>query len=178
MSDFPTILDRLGDLAVAHDTEALDPWVEVRPSDAADVLKLLRDDLGFDMLNDLTAVDYLETDPKHLKKFPYEPHIEVVYRLTSLATRGRITVKASLPRPDGNADPPQTWDDVPAPRVPSVSGLFPAANWHERECFDLFGVEFTGHPNLTRILCAEDWTGHPLRKDYEFPEEYHGIRAR
>ena len=64
------------------------------------------------------------------------------------------------------------------PEVPSVSGLWSTADWHEREVYDLSGVYFTDHPNLRRILCPEDWVGHPLRKDYQMPLEYHGIRGR
>jgi NADH-quinone oxidoreductase subunit C len=62
------------------------------------------------------------------------------------------------------------------PTCPSVAHVWAIADWHEREAYDLLGIEFTGHPNLQRILCVEDWVGHPLRKDYEFPKEYHGIR--
>ena len=168
----------LGDRVVASDADAPDPWVEVRPADVAGALAVLRDERGYDTLNDLTAVDYLETDAKLLKKFPYDVRLQVVYRLSSLSTRARLTVRVSLPRPDIHADPPQTWDDIPPPTVPTVSHIYPAANWHERECYDLFGVVFEGHPKLERILCAEDWVGHPLRKDYEFPEQYEGIRAK
>ena len=178
MSRFADIVDQLADRVVASDAEALDPWVEVRPEDVADVMRLLRDEHGFDFLNDLTAVDYLETDAKLLKKFPYEVRLQVIYRVTNLETKDRLTVRTSLPRPDVNADPPQTWADVPEPRVPSVAAIYPTANWHERECFDLFGVLFTGHPKLLRMLCPDDWAGHPLRKDYEFPTEYEGIRAK
>jgi NADH-quinone oxidoreductase subunit C len=64
------------------------------------------------------------------------------------------------------------------PEVPTLTGLYGSADWHERETYDLVGVHFVGHPDLTRILLAEDWEGHPLRKDYEFPLEYHGIRGR
>ena len=64
------------------------------------------------------------------------------------------------------------------PEVPSVTGLWRTADWHEREVYDLSGVWFTGHPDLSRILLSEDWVGYPLRKDYEFPLEYHGIRGR
>jgi NADH-quinone oxidoreductase subunit C len=61
------------------------------------------------------------------------------------------------------------------PRVPSVVDVWKAADWHEREAFDMFGIIFDGHPDLRRILCADDWVGYPLRKDYVFPREYHGI---
>ncbi len=63
------------------------------------------------------------------------------------------------------------------PVIPSVAHVWPAAEWHEREAFDLMGITFSGHPDHRRILCADDWVGHPLRKDYEFPLEYHGIPA-
>ena len=63
------------------------------------------------------------------------------------------------------------------PSVPSVADLWPAADWHEREAYDMFGIVFDGHPDLRRILCADDWEGFPLRKDYVFPREYHGIPA-
>ena len=64
------------------------------------------------------------------------------------------------------------------PEVPSVTGVWRTADWHEREVFDLSGVNFIGHPRLNRILCPEDWEGYPLRKDYEMPLEYHGMRGR
>ena len=64
------------------------------------------------------------------------------------------------------------------PEVPSVSGVWGIANWHEREAYDMFGIRFMGHPNLVRILCPDDWEGYSLRKDYEFPLEYHGIRGK
>ena len=63
-------------------------------------------------------------------------------------------------------------------KVPSVAGIWRTADWHEREVYDLSGIWFTDHPNMVRILLAEDWQGHPLRKDYEYPLEYHGIRGR
>ena len=75
---------------------------------------------------------------------------------------------------------PRWKNDKPGelPELPSVSGLWSTADWHEREVYDLSGVYFTDHPNMRRILCPEDWVGHPLRKDYEMPLEYHGIRGR
>ncbi len=80
-------------------------------------------------------------------------------------------VKVILPR----------WKDNKAgelPEVASVTELWDTADWHEREVYDLSGINFIGHPDLRRILLSEDWEGHPLRKDYEFPLEYHGIRGR
>jgi NADH-quinone oxidoreductase subunit C len=61
------------------------------------------------------------------------------------------------------------------PRIPTLENVYRTADWHERESFDLMGIEFEGHHNLIRILCAEDWEGHPLRKDYVMPEYYHDI---
>ena len=153
--------------------EALDPWIEVAADSIVKVGTFLRDDerLQFNHLNDLCGVDYLEPDPKKAAKFGHEPHIEVVYQLHSLERRHRLKLKVVLPR----------WqNDEPGhlPVVPSVSSIWGIANWHERETWDLMGIRFDGHPNLRRILCPEDWDGHPLRKDYEFPLEYHGIRAR
>ena len=104
-------------------------------------------------------------------KAGFDPHLEVVYHLSSFTLRHRFVLKLILPR----------WKDGVAgqlPEVPTVSHIWATADWHERETFDLVGIMFTGHPDLRRILLAEDWEGHPLRKDYEFPLEYHGIRGR
>jgi NADH-quinone oxidoreductase subunit C len=153
--------------------DSLDPWVEVAPAAIHEVCRFLKYDprLQFDHLNDLTGVDYFEPDAKKAAKFGHEPHLEAVYHLTSYALRHRITVKAKLPR----------WqNDVPGelPEIDSVADIWAIADWHEREAYDLMGIHFQGHPNPRRILCPEDWVGHPLRKDYEMPLEYHGIRGR
>ncbi len=71
-----------------------------------------------------------------------------------------------------------TLEDVVVAEVPSVTSIWRTADWHEREVFDLSGVDFVGHPDLRRLLLADYWVGHPLRNDYEFPLEYHGIRGR
>src|SRR6516162_5666910 len=152
--------------------EAKDPFVVVDAADLVEVCRFLKEEprLAFDMLNCISGVDYLEPDPKKAPKAGFDPHAEVVYHLQSIRNRHRFVVKVVLPR----------WkDDKPGqlPEVPSLTPLYAAANWHEREVYDLFGVWFTGHPDLTRILLADDWEGHPLRKDYEFPLEYHGIRG-
>jgi len=153
--------------------DAIDPFVVVDALDLVAVAKTLRDNprLRFDMLNCISVVDFLELDPKKAPKAGFEPHLEVVYHLSSFEHKHRFVVKVMLPR----------WkDNQPGelPKVPSLCSVWPAADWHEREAFDLSGVMFVGHPDLRRILTADDWVGHPLRKDYEFPLEYHGIRGR
>lgn len=174
-TDIAAHLDaKFGRAVLPGKADAIDPFVLVEPAVLVDVCEYLRDDpaLRFEMLNDLCAVDYLEPDAKKAPKAGFDPHVEVVYHLSSFAYPGRrCTLKVILPR----------WKDgAPGalPEVPSVAGVWPTADWHEREAFDLVGVRFVGHPNLTRILLNDDWEGHPLRKDYEFPLEYHGIRCR
>ena len=108
--------------------------------------------LQFDWLACLSGVDY-----------PADGKMAVVYDLYSFELKHTFAVKVYCSREN--------------PHVVSVHDLWPAANWHEREAFDLLGIIFDGHPNLTRILCAEEWTGSPLRKDYVFPTEYKGIPA-
>jgi len=157
----------------SKNTAAIDPFVVVDAADLIEIAQFLKADpaLKFDILSCLSGVDYLEPDPKKVAKAGFEPHTEVVYHLQSFTHRHRFVVKLVLPR----------WKDGKVgelPEVPSVSSIWPAADWHEREVYDLSGVWFTGHPDLRRILLSEDWVGHPLRKDYEFPLEYHGIRGR
>ncbi len=168
------LLEQFGESKITGaNLEATDPWVEVAPAAILEVAAFLKDDsrLAFDHLNDLCGVDYFEPDPKKAKKFAHEPHVEVVYHLSSYDQKQSLVVKVKLPR----------WQDGiegQIPQVDSVAGLWAIADWHEREAYDLVGIEFLNHPNLRRILCPEDWVGHPLRKDYEFPLEYHGIRGR
>lgn len=170
-----TLLEtRFGTAITAKKADTLDPYIAVEPARLVEVSTFLRDDsrLKFEMLNDISGVDYLETDPRKAAKAGFEPHIEVVYHLSSFTFPGRrFTIKLILPR----------WkDNKPGelPRVPSVSSVWRTADWQEREVYDLIGVFFNGHPNLVRILLSDDWVGYPLRKDYEFPLEYHGIRCR
>lgn len=153
--------------------DTIDPFIVVEPGDLLEVMQFLRDDprLSFTFLHNISGVDYLEPDPKKAPKAGYDPHLEVVYHLQSFTHVHRIVVKLVLPR----------WKNDQKgilPEVPSLTRLYGSADWHEREVYDLVGVFFVGHPNLTRLLLADDWEGHPLRKDYEFPLEYHGIRGR
>jgi NADH-quinone oxidoreductase subunit C len=175
--DAPGILSRLqsrfGPQITGSNLENIDPWIEVAAAALPEVGRFLRDEpeLRMGLLNCITAVDYLDVDAKKWGKAEWQPHLEVVYHLTSLVHAHRIVLKVILPR----------WkDDQPGqlPEVPTLSGVWSAADWHEREVFDLSGVRFLGHPDPRRILCPEDWVGHPLRKDYQMPTEYHGIRAR
>ena len=134
------------------------PFLLVPPSDIVRVATLLRDDpaLRFDSLCDLTGWDLL--------KYPATPPstaITVAYYLHSLSLRHHLTLKVFAPRD--------------ACTVPSVSGVWPVANYFEREVYDLLGVVFAGHPNLKRIMMPDDWLGHPLRKDYIYPEAYNGV---
>lgn len=165
---------QFGAAITAKNAETLDPFVAVDPAKLVEVATFLRDDsrLKFEILNDISGVDYLEIDPKKAAKAGFDPHIEVVYHLSSFSFPGRrFTVKLVLPR----------WKDGVVgqlPEVPTLYNVWRTADWQEREVFDLIGVKFLGHPDLTRILLNDDWVGHPLRKDYEFPLEYHGIRCR
>jgi NADH-quinone oxidoreductase subunit C len=127
-------------------------FLVVSPEKVREIGRFLRDDpaMKFDSLMCLSGVDYPD-------------RFAVVYHLHSLGIGHRIGVKAYLPRE--------------SPSLPSVDGVWPTANFHEREAFDLFGIVFEGSWDLRRILLPEDWEGHPLRKDYKYPEFYHGIKV-
>ena len=150
-----------GDRIKATKLDALDPYAVVEPADLVEVCRFLRDDprLRFELLNNISGVDYLEPDPKKAPKAGFEPHLEVVYHFQSFTHKHRFTLKVNLPR----------WKDGKVgelPEVPSVTGLWRTADWHEREVYDLMGVRFRGHPDLSRIMMPVDWVGHPLRRDY------------
>jgi NADH-quinone oxidoreductase subunit C len=164
---------RFGDSISGANLENVDPWIEATPEGIVDVCTYLRTEpsLAFDYCNSVTAVDYFEPDEKKAAKVAWQPHIEVVYHLFSMKHKHSLVLKVMLPRWKGD----QAGE---LPEMPSVASVWRTADWHERECYDLLGIRFTGHPNLRRILCPEDWVGHPLRKDYEMPLEYHGIRGR
>ncbi len=146
--------DALPDVSLL--THALWPDVTPDPTRTADgfasfivpaasivaVLTFLRDQNGFSMLIDLTALDWRNP----------EPRFQVVYHLFALDSNATIRLKVPV-----SSDNPQ---------LPTATGVFPGANWYEREVFDLFGLTFVGHPNLTRLEMPADWEGYPLRKDY------------
>ncbi len=152
-SIFDHLAAKLGDAVHSFTTDGTkDPYFKVVPEKILDVAKVLRDDpeLRFDFLHNVTAVDWLKQN-----------RIDVVYHLWSYPKKHGIVMKAELPRDK--------------PRVPSVVSIWNAADWNEREQFDLFGVEFTGHPDLRRIMLPDDWPGHPMRKDYKEAESYRGM---
>ena len=153
--------------------EAIDPWIEVSADRLVDVCGWLKvsSDPRFDSLECVTAVDWFEPDAKKAAKVTWQPRIELVYHLWSTPARVSLVLKVTVPRWKGGTP-------GELPDVPSVAGVWRTADWHEREVYDMSGVNFVGHPDLRRILCPEDWEGYPLRKDYEMPLDYHGIRGR
>jgi NADH-quinone oxidoreductase subunit C len=116
--------------------------VEVAPAGILEALRRLKDELKFERLTSVTAVD----------RYPAEPRFEIVYHLQSIAGKQRLRLKARVSAQD--------------PEIESAAGIYRSANWYEREVFDLYGVRFLHHPNMTRIMMPDDWEGHPLRKDY------------
>lgn len=143
-----------------HEAALADPVIRVRPERLHEVARFLRDDAGTKMryLRLVTATDR----PAAAGGDAAAPgHIEVVYHLWSYEQGHGCQLRVRLDRDE--------------PLVDTVSDLWPVADWHEREAFDLLGVTFRGHPNLKRIMMPEDWVGHPLRKDYVRPERYHGL---
>ena len=145
---------KFGQAVLEMKTEGvLDPYIKISPSDIREVASYLRDDheLSFDFLMCLSGVDYGKGT------------LGVVYHLFSMTKRHKITMKVEVP--------------VDHAEVPSVESLWPAANWHEREAYDMFGILFTGHSDLRRILLPDDWEGYPLRKDYKVPEFYQGMKV-
>lgn len=118
--------------------------IYVERSAIREACSLLKEDATcpFNFLSDVTCVDW----------YPSEPRFEVIYHLLSLPKKERVRLKVRL--------------NSSSPVIESITAVWPAANYFEREVFDLFGIRFAGHPYLRRILMPEDWEGHPLRKDY------------
>ncbi len=146
------LVERAGDAIGPLDGTGRNASIAVEPASLVDVCRLAKTEpaLRFDCLSNLSGVDY-----------PKLQVIQVVYHLFSYPLRHWMVLKVNAPRDN--------------PVVPTVSDVWRAADWQEREVFDLLGVTFTGHPDLRRILMPEDWPGHPLRKDFVEPQEYHGI---
>lgn len=150
---YEAVAARLGDAVLDFTVEGTrDPFFRAEAARWPEVASCLRDEseLGFTFLQNLTAVDWIKEDK-----------IELVYHLWSYAQRHGCVVKVDVPRGK--------------PELPSVATVWRAAEWYEREQFDLLGVVFTGHPDLRRLLLPEDWPGHPMRKDYVEAQAYRGM---
>jgi NADH-quinone oxidoreductase subunit C len=132
--------------------------LHIKADRIAEVCQHMRDDpaLRFELCSSVSGVDYLGSDERRL---------HVIYQLTSLTYRRRVRLEAAV--------------TAMRPNLPSVTSIYPTADWQEREAYDMFGVIFDGHPNLTRILMPDDWEGYPQRKDYPLggiPVEYKGAQ--
>ena len=151
------LAEKFGDRITAFQADVAQPWVVVGADAIAEVAAFCKAeaDLALDNLMCLGAVDYPKETP---------PRMEVVYHLYSYTHRHSFVLKVHTPR-DGA-------------RVPTVEGVWGVANWHEREAYDLFGIVFTGHSDLRRILLPDDWVGHPLRKDWQDPDFYNGLHVK
>ncbi len=154
-----TLQEKFSDKILKSELGGIDPYAIVAPESITEICSFLKNsvDLAFDTLMCLSGVDYkgLKTEPER---------IEVVYHLFSMSLRHKFVLKVQLPREN--------------PTVPTVEGVWAIANWHEREAYDMFGIQFQGHSDMRRILCPDDWVGYPLRKDYEQPESYRGMPVR
>ncbi|WP_371871240.1 NADH-quinone oxidoreductase subunit C [Phytohabitans rumicis] len=149
---FPGLHDAIEKVVVHRDELTL----HIKPERIAEVCQVMRDDeaLRFELCSSVSGADYLGTDDRRL---------HVIYQLTSMTYRRRVRLEVAV--------------STDNPRVPSVTSVYPTADWQERETYDFFGVVFEGHPNLTRILMPDDWEGFPQRKDYPLggvPVEYKG----
>jgi len=148
---------RFGDKITAVSLEGKSPFAVVTAEAMVEVATSCKEDreLLFDNLMCLSAVDYPKETP---------PRMELVYHLLSYTHHHTFALKVHLPREE--------------PRTASLESVWGVANWHEREAYDLFGIAFSGHRDLRRILLPDDWIGHPLRKDWQDPDFYNGLHVK
>jgi NADH-quinone oxidoreductase subunit C len=144
------VKSRFGDRVLETVDKKPDPFAVVDPKAIVEIGRFMKEDpeLAMDCLSNQSGVDYKD-------------RVEVVYHLFSYKHRHGAVLKVKLPREN--------------PSVETVESVWKSANWMEREIYDLLGVNFEGHSDMRRILMPEDWIGHPLRKDFVEPAEYHGI---
>lgn len=145
-ADLDKVVAKFPSAIVSTHSRFGDETVVVLGSHFREVMSWLKTGAGFDLLVDVTAVDWLGQDLR----------FEVVYHLRSMSTGNRLRIKVQLAE----------IEDGPPPEVATVMDLWPTADWMEREVWDMYGIKFTGHPDLRRILLYEEFVGYPLRKDY------------
>jgi len=151
------LVGKFADRVTGANLEVASPFAVVAADAVVEVAGFCKSDpgLAFDNLMCLSAVDYPKETP---------PRMEVVYHLLSYRHAHTFALKVYLPRE--------------SPSVPTVEGIWGVANWHEREAYDMFGIVFAGHSDPRRILLPDDWIGHPLRKDWQDPDFYNGMRVK
>lgn len=144
------IKQRFADAVVDIKLDVLQPWVQVKPEAIVEVSRFMRDEpsLAFDFLRMIAGLDYKE-------------ELELVYVLFSYTHQHEFKIKVRVPQDK--------------PSVSTVESVWPAANWYEREAYDLLGFHFENHSDLRRLLLPDDWEGHPLRKDYKEKDQYGGV---
>jgi NADH-quinone oxidoreductase subunit C len=161
--------DQIQHLLIAHFGETIilkaepqlaQPCLTIEGQKLVEICQFLHENekTYFDTLSCLTAID----------NGPEAGTMEVLYHLYSIPYHHFLVLKVIVLR---------NKEGEPLPKVPSVCSIWCTANWHEREAFDLLGIEFEGHPDLRRILLPADWQGFPLRKDYQQQDRYHGIKV-
>ena len=160
------IREAFPDAVEASETSGRHPWIRIRAEDLRGVCRLLRDDaeLAMDCCHLVSGSDYPKDNELealyHLCSYTVKPSDE--YRKRAEKNDPFVCLKVRVPRDN--------------PEVPTVMDIWIGADWHERETYDLVGIRFTGRKELTRVLLPDDWPGHPLRKDWQYPAEYHGIQ--
>jgi NADH-quinone oxidoreductase subunit C len=156
------LLEKFGnEVITGEDTKSLQPSLLIATDKLPEVCQFLQtcEKTYFDFLSCITGID------NGIEKGT----MEVLYHLYSIPYHHHLVLRVVVERNKANE---------PLPKVPSVSHIWAAANWHERETYDLLGIEFSNHPDLRRILLPADWQGYPLRKDYVPQEIYHGIEVQ
>lgn len=157
LSELRSIIEGQFQAAVlSEDPNTSPPTLELLPESILQVCAFLHEDdrTYFDTLSCLTGID----------NGPEKDTMEVLYHLYSIPFDHHLTLKVTLPRKN--------------PQIATVTPVWKAADWHEREAYDLVGIHFTNHPDLRRILLPADWEGHPLQKDYQVPEFYQDIKVK
>jgi NADH-quinone oxidoreductase subunit C len=151
---FDKLKDKFGEsILELKSDKPVDPFITVSPENIDEICFFLRDyeEFLFDSLSCLSGVDYADGN------------LGVTYHLFSYALKQKVILKVIVPKDKTD--------------VKSVTSVWSTADWHEREAYDLIGINFIGHPDLRRILLPDDWVGYPLRKDYEVPEFYNGMKV-